>query len=226
IVPNSVIAKADIVNMSSPTRVHGNTIEVGVAYGHAPNHVRDVMRASALEVPGVLPQPEPLAEIVRFEASSILYRVTYWIVDLPRTLDIEAAVRSQLWYAFQRTGIEIPFPILRAYTQPLTEVRAAADDARIARVATLLGRVDFMGALAPHQVAAMAKSTAIVLYPAGAFVIRKGDAGTDLFIVASGRAEILSDPPDGGTPAAVGIREAGDYFGEMSLLADVPRPFD
>src|SRR5262249_19962883 len=176
IVPNSVIAKTDIVNMSSPTRVHGNTIEVGVAYGHAPNHVRDVMRASALEVPGVLPRPEPLAEIVSFEASSILYRVTYWIVDLPRTLDIEAAVRSQLWYAFQRTGIEIPFPILRAYTQPLTEVRAAADDARIARVATLLGRVDFMSVLDPQQVAAMAKSTAIVLYPAGAFVIRKGDA--------------------------------------------------
>jgi small-conductance mechanosensitive channel len=226
IVPNSVIAKADIVNMSSPTRVHGSTIEVGVAYGHAPNRVREVMRTCALEVPGVLTRPEPLAEVVRFEASSIVYRVTYWIDDLPRSLDIEAAVRSQLWYAFQRTGIEIPFPILRAYTEPLAEVRAAADDARCARVAALLGRVDFMSALDPQQVAALAKNAPIALYPAGALVVKRGDAGTSLFVVASGRAEVLSEPPGGGALLAVGAREVGDYFGEMSLLADVPRPVD
>ncbi len=226
ILPNSVIAKADIVNMSSPTRVHGNTIEVGVAYGHAPNRVREVMAASALEVAGVLARPAPLAEVLRFDTSSMAYRLTYWIDDFPQSLDIEAAVKAHLWYAFQRSGIQIPFPILQAYTQPLAEVQTAGDDARRVRVAALLRRVDFLTALKPEQVEEMAKGAPIALYPAGAFIVRKGATDDSLFVVASGRVELLAEPPDGGAPSPIGSREAGDYFGEMSLLTDAPRPFD
>src|SRR5262245_27679275 len=168
IVPNSVIAKADIVNMSYPTRVHGQTIDVGVAYGHPPNRVSEVMAASALEVPGVLREPAPLAEIVRFDASSIAYRLTYWIDDFPRNMDIEGGVRAHLWYAFQRAGIQIPFPILHAYTQPLREAETTAVAARQDRVAALLRQVDFLASLKPAQLDELARLATVMLYPAGA----------------------------------------------------------
>ncbi len=224
IVPNSVIAKADIVNMSRPTPVHGGTVEVGVAYAHAPNRVREVMIAAAREVGGVLPRPAPVAEVLRFDASSIAYRLTYWIEDLPRSIEIESAIRGHLWYAFQRSGIEIPFPIVHHYTRPLAEARAAEADARQARVKALLGRIDFLAALAPEQLDALARTAPIALYPAGVSIFRKGAPGDSLFVVASGRVEILDEPVGGGPLRVIGSREAGDYFGEMSLLADAPRP--
>jgi small-conductance mechanosensitive channel/CRP-like cAMP-binding protein len=226
IVPNSAIAKGDIVNMSSPTRVHGNTIEVGVAYEHPPNLVREVMVTSALDVPGVLRQPAPLAEVLRFDASSIAYRLTYWIDDFPTSLDIESEVRAHLWYAFQRAGIRIPFPILHAYTRPLGEVETGQAAMRQERVAGLLRRVDFLAALKPEQLDELATRALVALYPAGAMVTRKGDAGDSLFIVASGRLEVLGAPPGGGAPCPVGSRDVGDYFGEMALLTGEPRLFD
>jgi CRP-like cAMP-binding protein len=226
ILPNSVIAKADIVNMSSPTRLHGDTIEVGVAYAHQPNRVREIMVATALDVGGVLPRPVPVAELLRFDASSIAYRLTYWIDDMPRSLEIESDVRGHLWYAFQRAGIVMPFPTVHEYTESLADARAAEDDARRARVAALLRQVEFLKALRPEQIDALAAAAPIVLYPAGATIVRKGARGDSLMIVASGRVELLAAQPGGGPLYAVGTREAGDFFGEMCLLTDELRPLD
>jgi CRP-like cAMP-binding protein len=212
--------------MSSPTRVHGNSIEVGVSYAHPPHRVRDIMTATALGVAGVLARPAPVAEVVRFDPSAIAYRLTYWIDDFPRNMDIECDLRAHLWYAFQRTGTEMPSPIVHAYTRPLDEARAAADDARRARVAALLPRIDFLAALRPEQIEELARGAHVALYPAGATIFRQGEAGDSLFVVAAGRAEIVGEPPGGGVPFPIGYREVGDYFGEMSLLTDAPRPFD
>jgi len=226
IVPNSVIAKADLVNMSSPTPRHGTTVEISAAYPQPPNRVREVMVATALEVAGVLARPTPLAELLRFDASSITYRLTYWIEDLPRSIEIEAEVRANLWYAFQRHGLEIPYPTRHVYTRPLVEAEAADAGARRARVASLLRRVDFLGALKPEAIDALAATAPIVHYPAGAFVFRKGEEAERLFVVVAGRVEILLDRVTGGPRYPVGTRGPGDYFGEMSLLTDAPRPVD
>jgi small-conductance mechanosensitive channel/CRP-like cAMP-binding protein len=226
IVPNSVIAKADIVNMSSPTRLHGTAVEVGVAYAHPPNRVREVMVATSLEVSGVLPRPVPVAELLRFDDSAIAYRLTYWIDDLPRSIDIESSVRAHLWYAFQRSGIQIPYPTVHYYTRPLVEAQAAHDAARRERVASLFGRVDFLSVLKPDQIDALARMAPIVQYPAGAMIVKKGAEGDSLFVVASGRVEILAERAGGGPLYAVGGRDVGDFFGEMSLLTDEPRPLD
>jgi len=225
IVPNSVIAKADIVNMSSPTCVHGATVEVGAAYGHAPNRVREVMVATAEEVEGVLARPAPVADLLRFDASSIAYRLTYWIEDFPRSLEIESAVRAHLWYAFQRAGIEIPFPTVNYYSRPLSEARAVDEAARQARVTGLFRRMDFLSALKPEQLEALATTAPLVRYPSGAFIVRKGEAGDSLFIIASGRVSVIYTGA-GAPPDAVTARDVGEYFGELSLLTDAPRPVD
>jgi len=226
IVPNSVFAKSDVVNLCSPTRVHGHTVEVGAAYRHPPNQVCAVMARSALDVPGVLRTPAPIAETMRFDQSSIAYRLTYWIDDIPHSLAIESAVRAHVWYAFQRAGLEMPFRTIHAFTEPLAEAQATEGAARRERIAALLRRVDFLAALKPDQLDELAAHAAIALYPAGAFVAHKGDAGDSLFIVASGRVEVLAKLPETSEPTSLGTREVGDYSGEMSLLTGAPRPYD
>lgn len=55
---------------------------------------------------------------------------------------------------------------------------------------------------------------------AGEFVFRQGELGTEMFVVRKGEVEIIreGDPPD-----SIALLEKGDFFGEMSLLEDVPR---
>ncbi len=77
--------------------------------------------------------------------------------------------------------------------------------------------VDLFAALPANVVEQLARSLFPVAYPAGARVIREGDAGDRFFIVTEGIAEITRN---GRVVAALG---PGDYFGEIAPLRDEPR---
>ena len=55
----------------------------------------------------------------------------------------------------------------------------------------------------------------------GAYVFHEGELGTDMYIVQAGRVEVLQKVGDEAKPLAV--LEKGDFFGEMSVLEDLPR---
>jgi CRP-like cAMP-binding protein len=58
-------------------------------------------------------------------------------------------------------------------------------------------------------------------YKSGDFIFREGDLGTEMFIIHEGRVEILQRVANEDKPLAV--FEKGDFFGEMSILEDLPR---
>lgn len=58
-------------------------------------------------------------------------------------------------------------------------------------------------------------------YGAGRFIFREGDLGTEMYIVHEGKVEILQELPTG--PEQLTILEKGDFFGEMSILEELPR---
>jgi MFS family permease len=81
----------------------------------------------------------------------------------------------------------------------------------------LLRSIDIFAPLAPPALESLAGSLIPVRVEAGREVFRQGELGDRFYIVADGRAEIVSD----GRPVAVTV--AGGYFGEIALLRDVPR---
>jgi hypothetical protein len=55
----------------------------------------------------------------------------------------------------------------------------------------------------------------------GDFVFREGDLGTEMFFIHEGKIEILNQV--GGKETVLAVLEKGDFFGEMSVLEDMPR---
>ena len=63
----------------------------------------------------------------------------------------------------------------------------------------------------------VARQSVEVTYPAGATVVREGDAGDSLCVVASGTLEVQQ------AGRVIGRLTSGDYFGEISLIDGGPR---
>lgn len=61
----------------------------------------------------------------------------------------------------------------------------------------------------------------VVELPAGAHVFEEGDLGTEMYIIQEGRIEIFKRID--GRESRLAVLEKGDFFGEMSVLEDLPR---
>jgi CRP-like cAMP-binding protein len=55
------------------------------------------------------------------------------------------------------------------------------------------------------------------LYPDGENIIRQGEMGQSMYVVQSGRVEVVQSLPDG-AEQHLAYLEAGDFFGEMSVF--------
>jgi CRP-like cAMP-binding protein len=58
-------------------------------------------------------------------------------------------------------------------------------------------------------------------YPAGEYIFREGELGTEMYIIHEGKVEILNRM--GEEDRVLAVLEKGDFFGEMSVLEDLPR---
>lgn len=85
-----------------------------------------------------------------------------------------------------------------------------------AGVASVRG-VPMLAVLPEHTIERLARTSSVLDVPTGAVVVRQGEVGGRFYIVEAGAAEVTIDE------VAVGTLVAGDSFGEIALLRDVPR---
>jgi len=219
-IPNNVVVQQDILNYSKPTTNHARTTLVEAAYGAPPTQVQAILIEAAKAVPGVLPDPAPEAFVVAFKDSAVQYRLKFWIKDYARMQDIEGQVLAYVWYAFQRHGIEIPYPqrtIHMTKTPDETSLLASKRE----RILKALRRIEFLAVLGPEELDVVAGEAKIQIYLPGEVVVRQGDAGTEFFFILEGDAEVRRG--EGETGATVAALNPVQFFGEMALLTGEPR---
>lgn len=223
IIPNSIIARTEVVNFNQPLPIHGHAVEVGVHYNMPPNLVLRTLKGAALEVEGVLSDPPPKARAVSFGDSGITYGLRYWINDFEHYRRIEGQVLSNIWYAFKRHGIEIPYPQRVVHMHEVTkEEKAEERERETAKILSLLRGVEFLQALGPEELQRVTGALRAHPYQAGKIIVHQGEEGDSFFIIASGRVEVLVRDQYG-EERSVATLGRGDCFGEMSLLTGAKR---
>lgn len=222
IIPNSSIAKEPILNFSRPTRCHGCYASIGVSYETPPNRARAAIQSVLNEIPEVLRQPEPSICLSAYADAAITFTIKYFIEDYARLEPIQSLVMDRLWYAFQREGIGIPFPIRDVRWRDATAEDAAKATAAQGAIRRLLADVDLLRTLSPDELTRLAGDVRSAPYAAGETLFRQGDAGDTVGVVSSGRVAVLVSAA-GGPAVRVAELGPGSVFGEMSLLTGEPR---
>jgi len=223
IIPNGALAKAPIKNFTKPSPLARRMIQVQAPYEISPRRVEEALRGAAHAVPGVRTEPAAFVLTKEFADSGITYQLLFYIDNFAQRDRIESAVRQRVWFAFQRAGITIPFPIRTVHVHAASAEadKRAEDDARALRLASLRG-VDFLATLPQDALERLAALSQARQFMAGEMVIRQGDTGHELFIIQSGEVTVLVGRSDGSV-AEVARLGPGKFFGEMSLMTGEPR---
>jgi small-conductance mechanosensitive channel len=109
-IPNSAAIRDTVYNFEQPTPDHLVKIHIGVAYDTPCGLAIEALRDAASRVEEVLRTPAPAVYLKDFQDSAILYELRVWIDNYGSLHGIESEVRKQIWYAFKRYGVTIPFP--------------------------------------------------------------------------------------------------------------------
>lgn len=214
VLPNNIISKEAIVNYSQPASPTRLFVDVGASYDVPPNRVKAVIAEAVADAPLVLASPAPEVALADFAASSITYRVKFWVADYGMDDPARDQVRCCVYYALRRAGIEIPYPMQVNFKRE-AEPLAMPAEAR----ARYLGAVDLFALLPDGERADLAALAVERLYGAGQTVVRQGQPGESMFVVCQGRVRVTV----GESAAEVATIGPGGYFGEMSLLTGDPR---
>ena len=216
ILPNNIVAKEPIVNYSEPAAPYRLEVEVGASYLVPPNKVKAALMEALRRSSRVLTAPAPDVLLVGFDASAITYRTRFWVEDYAADDHSRDEVRTAIYYAFQRHGIDIPWPIQVQFEKDWKEPDV---NLKVAEEERLLGDVDLFATLPPELRHQIALSAPMAVYGSGETMVRQGEDGQSMFVVLSGSVSVVLEP----SHDEVARIERGGYFGEMSLLTGEPR---
>jgi len=109
-IPNSIIANAKMINESAPDSVSRIRVKVGVAYGSDLKKVERLLLSVAEQNELVVRKPTPEIRFRQFSDSALEFELLCWI-NLPEEKGrIIHRLNWDIHEAFQKGGIEIPFP--------------------------------------------------------------------------------------------------------------------
>lgn len=216
VVPNNIVSKEAISNYSEPSTQCRIEVEVGASYLSPPNSVKSAISEALTNSVRALKTPAPDVVLASFDSSAINYRVRFWIDDFEHDEKARDEVRSAIYYAFARHGIEIPWPIQVQYEKTWDEPDPVA---QVRGRGRLLAGVDLFAGLNDAARDEIARSVRSRTFGDGESIVRQGEPGESMFVVGSGRAVVMLEPER----REVATIETGGYFGEMSLLTGEPR---
>ncbi|KFB09771.1 mechanosensitive ion channel family protein [Nitratireductor basaltis] len=110
ILPNSELINAAVGNWTHKNSLGRLEIPIGVAYGSDVRRVHEILMGIAKSHPLVLKNPEPFVHFANFGDSSLDFEVRVYLADILRQLEVQNDIRFAIIEAFEKEGIEIPFP--------------------------------------------------------------------------------------------------------------------
>jgi len=222
ILPNSVLAR-ERLEIYPRNNLNARTITVGVDYHTAPATVIGILTQVASHVDGVAREMPAFARVSGFGDSAVVYEIKYFTRDYSARDRIDADIRKAVWYALQRNGISIPFPIraFQPYTPPTGQHQLSPEE-----TFQRLRAVDVLSPMSDQALQSIAAAVRVHFYSRGEAILRHGTPGNSMFIVHTGKVVVRL--PDDSLTGWHQVAElgAGSFFGEMALLTGEVRTAD
>lgn len=115
IIPNNEIMKRDIVNYTYLAEKIRVRVNIGIAYEANTQLAKKIILDVASRADWVLKNPKPKVVVRNFGESSVDLQARIWIDNARKRMDTISFVTDNVKEAFDREGIEIPYPKREIY---------------------------------------------------------------------------------------------------------------
>lgn len=200
-IPNSVVAKGQIINRSVPTRRRAASVEIVAPSSIVPETVIELIRQASLLCPKLLANPAPSITLRHSGLKASKYAAYFFVSDSPEIAGTKSMLLRQTRRLFRHAGI--------GCAEPMSPT-------------DLLGSMMIFEALSRHELDSLAKDLIIHTVEPGDPVFEQGAVAKSIYVIDSG---IMETSRHGGTAGkdAPGRLAAGDYIGELGLITGAPR---
>ena len=216
IVPNARISNARVHNFNRPEEAYGYWFFVHVPSTVPPTLVRRVLLEAAVESVEVLNDPAPVIR-VSGAGGSYKYLVFVHFRNYPSYYIGMDDLLMHVWVQCERHGI-----VPSAVTSEVILRRGVAEEISEPSPREMLGQLQIFSELDEESLGTLVGGLRVHALPIGTGIVHQGDAGSTLYVISAGMVRVMLDLPDG-RQEEVARLGAGEYFGEMSLLAGEPR---
>ena len=212
IVPNSTIAKSKIVNVSSPSGIHGTTVTVQLAANTPPSAGTEVIEHAILNSRLIVATPAPTITVKTINASYTEFEVTFFVEELASATKAQNEFFDLLYKHLVVAGVDLASP----QDQPdRTPENKALQQARTGPE-KLLELVAIFASLTADERAAIATKLKPRSYDKDEVLLEPGTALQSLFIIGNGVVSLTRDEIEG--EMEIMRLGPGDHFGEIGLL--------
>lgn len=128
LIPNEDFITQQVVNWSYSNKMVRLDVDFGVSYDSNPHEVMALAIRAAEGIDRVLTTHKPVCWMTAFGASSLDFKLRFWIADPQQGLtNIRGQVLIELWDAFEKADINIPFPHRELIVKSPVEVKQVKD---------------------------------------------------------------------------------------------------
>jgi small-conductance mechanosensitive channel/CRP-like cAMP-binding protein len=223
VVPNSRIT-ADVFLNRSRFGAIADRFEIALASAFPPGRAIPLLLQVVQQHDQVLSDPPAQVRLKAFHDSGIAYEVQIWQKPLgdQTLLELRSQLQQQIWYALQRQGQSLPYPV-REILPKRSQAPNAMQDLPVAEgCRRALAMVPMFAGLGPEELQVLVEGSQLIWFGPGEVVVRQGDSGDSLYCLLQGLVDV-SWALDGERQQQVRQLCAGDVFGEMTLFLDSPR---
>jgi small-conductance mechanosensitive channel/CRP-like cAMP-binding protein len=219
VIPNSIIAKAKLINATTPTKAHGLAIIVRLDPTMTPSRICAVLQTALLSCNQILRDPVPTVTVRALDAISLECEVQFFAPSIEQGDEAGNEVFDRIFRHCAAAGIRIAPPSGSPFVLPPRPIGPGPAD----MPRRLLDHIPIFSPLSePERIALAAKMTRRT-YKAGDVLVKKGAVASALFILGSGVLVALQDLGD--TEGEVVRLAPGDCFGEAGMLTGAPATF-
>ncbi len=202
ILPNSTIAKSKIINVSSPSGLHGTTITVQVDAQTPPSRCSEILEHAIRNSRLIVATPPATITIKTMNATYTEFEIAFFVEELASTVKAQNELFDFIYRHLAAADIDLAVP----------------QNGRKGRtgVERLLELVDIFTTFTPDERGAIAAKLKQRSYDEGETLVEPDTVLQSLFIIGSGVVSITREGIEGEMEL---LRLGpGDHFGEIGML--------